>query len=413
MSGRHRKANASKPKTTAVKLAVTGVVLGGGSGVVAGHASAATDGEWDLVSRCESGGDWTINTGNGFHGGLQFTPATWSAYGGGQYAAEAQRATKEQQIAVAERVLATQGRGAWPVCGGPLSGATPRQVSADAAAPVAGSIDNPKPNDVAAQPLNAETPVGPPPLDTPEPPAAVEVVADVTVAPPVEQGSVVDPQPDALAPAPDAAAEPPGVDAAAEPPVGDAAPDGQADAAMPQDAALLPPAGQDSSDPSPDLEAQLVQASATVPGYDSAKEATLVALVHRYSGTPYVWGGDSAAGTDCSGLASWLANVATGRPVFGDRFDTSTEESALLARGFRYGSAPGALVIGWNNHHTAVTLADGTSVASGEGGGVRFGGGGAYQAQFNHHMYLPITPGPVDSQSFSLDPPAGPDGADL
>ncbi|WP_343232213.1 NlpC/P60 family protein [Mycolicibacterium sp. CBMA 361] len=149
-----------------------------------------------------------------------------------------------------------------------------------------------------------------------------------------------------------------------------------------------------------------------MPGYGTDKEAALVALVHRYSGTPYIWGGDSAAGTDCSGLASWLANAAIGRPVFGDRFDTSSEESALLARGFRYGTAPGALVIGWNNHHTAVTLADGTPVASGEGGGVRFGGGGAYQPQFNHRMYLPMTPEPVDSQSHSDNPPAPTDGVD-
>ena len=150
--------------------------------------------------------------------------------------------------------------------------------------------------------------------------------------------------------------------------------------------------------------AQLVHASAL--SYDGLKEATLMALIHRYSGTPYIWGGDSSAGTDCSGLASWLANTATGRPIFGDRFDTSTEESELLERGFRYGTAPGALVIGWNDHHTAITLADGTPVASGEGSGIHIGGGGAYQPQFNHHMYLPITPGPVDGQPAAFEPPA-------
>jgi hypothetical protein len=99
--------------------------------------------------------------------------------------------------------------------------------------------------------------------------------------------------------------------------------------------------------------------------------ATLIALIHQVSGTPYVTGGDSPAGTDCSGLASWVSNTATGRPVYGDRFNTGNEEAALLARGFQYGSAPGALVIGWNGRHTAVTLPDGTPVASGEGGGVR------------------------------------------
>lgn len=120
--------------------------------------------------------------------------------------------------------------------------------------------------------------------------------------------------------------------------------------------------------------------------------ATVMTLIQQVSGTPYVTGGDSPAGTDCSGLASWVSNVATDRPVFGDRFDTGNEEAALLARGFQYGTAPGALVIGWNGGHTAVTLPDGTAVSSGEGGGVRIGGAGAYQPQFTRHMFLPVDP---------------------
>lgn len=120
---------------------------------------------------------------------------------------------------------------------------------------------------------------------------------------------------------------------------------------------------------------------------------TLMSLINQVSGTPYIPGGDSPAGTDCSGLASWVANAATGRPTFGDRFHTGNEEAALLARGFKYGTAPDALVIGWNGGHTAVTLPDGTPVSSGEGGrGVKIGGGGAYQSQFTHHMYLPMAP---------------------
>lgn len=135
--------------------------------------------------------------------------------------------------------------------------------------------------------------------------------------------------------------------------------------------------------------------------------ATLMTLIQQVSGTPYVTGGDSPAGTDCSGLASWVSNAATDRPVFGNRFNTGNEESALLARGFQYGTAPGALVIGWNGGHTAVTLPDGTAVSSGEGGGVRIGGGGAYQPQFTHHMYLP-----VDPEAFEDAPPPA-DGAVL
>lgn len=119
--------------------------------------------------------------------------------------------------------------------------------------------------------------------------------------------------------------------------------------------------------------------------------AALLSLVSQVSGTPYVSGGDTPAGTDCSGLASWVANVATGRPAFGSRFNTGNMESALLARGFHYGTAPNSVVIGWNGGHAAVTLPDGTPVSSGEGGaGVRVGGGGAYQPQFSRHMYLPV-----------------------
>ncbi|MBI3215768.1 MAG: peptidoglycan endopeptidase [Mycobacterium sp.] len=128
---------------------------------------------------------------------------------------------------------------------------------------------------------------------------------------------------------------------------------------------------------------------------------TLMSLVNQVSGTPYISGGDSPAGTDCSGLASWVANAATGRPTFGDRFNTGNQAAALRARGFQEGTAPNALVIGWNSGHTAVTLPDGTPVSSGEGGGVKIGGGGAYQPQFTHHMFLPM---PADATN--LDPNA-------
>jgi len=81
--------------------------------VAASPAAPVRGALWDKVAGCESGGRWNINTGNGFAGGLQFTPGTWRAYGGvGSPAA----ASREAQIAVAERVLAGQGWGAWPNC---------------------------------------------------------------------------------------------------------------------------------------------------------------------------------------------------------------------------------------------------------------------------------------------------------
>ncbi len=75
---------------------------------------------WDAVAACESGGNWAINTGNGFYGGLQFTISTWDAYGGQSYAPRADLASRDAQIAIAEKVLASQGSGAWPVCGANL-----------------------------------------------------------------------------------------------------------------------------------------------------------------------------------------------------------------------------------------------------------------------------------------------------
>lgn len=133
--------------------------------------------------------------------------------------------------------------------------------------------------------------------------------------------------------------------------------------------------------------------------------AALMSLIGQVSGTPYIPGGDSPAGTDCSGLASWVANVASGRPAYGSRFHTGNMESALLARGFHYGSAPNSVVIGWNGGHAAVTLPDGTPVSSGESGsGVRIGGGGAFQPQFTRHMYLPM-------EAQEMDPAAATDGS--
>ncbi|GAA0704184.1 hypothetical protein GCM10010193_69080 [Kitasatospora atroaurantiaca] len=114
-------------------IAATGVV-GLGLSIpcfTAGAASAAPVSTWDKVAQCESSGDWSINTGNGFYGGLQFTSSTWAAYGGHQYAAQANQATKAQQISVAEKVLADQGPGAWPVCSvkaGLTKGGAPAQV---------------------------------------------------------------------------------------------------------------------------------------------------------------------------------------------------------------------------------------------------------------------------------------------
>lgn len=83
-------------------------------------AHAAPDSEWDKLAECEAGGNWAIDTGNGFQGGLQFTPQTWNAYGGSEFAPSANKASREEQIYVAEKVLEGQGWGAWPSCSSKL-----------------------------------------------------------------------------------------------------------------------------------------------------------------------------------------------------------------------------------------------------------------------------------------------------
>ncbi|MFD4262920.1 transglycosylase family protein [Streptomyces sp. NPDC058534] len=113
--GRHRRYQPNRINRASL------TVTAGGAGLAlplvgTGTAQAADVETWDKVAACESTNDWDINTGNGYYGGLQFTQSTWEAFGGTRYAPRADLATKDQQIAVAEKVLDGQGPGAWPVC---------------------------------------------------------------------------------------------------------------------------------------------------------------------------------------------------------------------------------------------------------------------------------------------------------
>ena len=105
--GKHRKTSNIARNTA--RFAVAGAVIATPI-TIAGTANAA---DWDKLAQCESSGNWSANTGNGFSGGLQFTPSTWRAHGG---TGNPHQASKAQQIAVAERVLANQGWKAWPSC---------------------------------------------------------------------------------------------------------------------------------------------------------------------------------------------------------------------------------------------------------------------------------------------------------
>ena len=140
-TGRHRAATTTSAPKTAVKVVLAGTAFSAAGLALAPAANAAPDSDWDRLAQCEAGGNWGINTGNGYHGGLQFSPSTWAAYGGTQYAPTANQATREQQIAIAEKTLAGQGWGAWPACSAKLglnSAPTPRDVAQPApAAPAA------------------------------------------------------------------------------------------------------------------------------------------------------------------------------------------------------------------------------------------------------------------------------------
>jgi nucleoid-associated protein YgaU len=158
---------AARRGITVAAVSVAGLAL---SATAANATTAAPTNTWDALAQCESGGNWSTNTGNGYTGGLQFSSSTWAAYGGAGSAADASR---EQQIAVAEQVQASQGWGAWPSCAAQLGlsgGATatapqsvpvqqvPAEVPATAAvAPLAAAPLESTPRHAAAVPLSGET----------------------------------------------------------------------------------------------------------------------------------------------------------------------------------------------------------------------------------------------------------------
>ncbi|CAL9352171.1 transglycosylase family protein [Streptomyces sp. enrichment culture] len=113
--GRHRRYQPNRINRASL------TVTAGGAGMAlplmgTGAAQAADVDTWEKVAACESTDTWDINTGNGYYGGLQFSQSTWEAFGGTRYAPRADLATKDQQIAIAEKVLDEQGPGAWPTC---------------------------------------------------------------------------------------------------------------------------------------------------------------------------------------------------------------------------------------------------------------------------------------------------------
>lgn len=137
---------------TAALVGAAALAAAGLLGVGAPSQADEAKGVWDRVAECESGGDWSINTGNGYYGGLQFSLSTWKAFGGEGMPHEASR---EEQIRIAQKTLAVQGPGAWPTCG-KKAGLTKENGAADD-----GRAEEPKkdePKDEPAEEPKAEEP---------------------------------------------------------------------------------------------------------------------------------------------------------------------------------------------------------------------------------------------------------------
>jgi len=148
--GKHRKASASR---MIARVVVAGAAIGAPLAIATAPAQADPV-NWDAVAQCESGGNWGINTGNGYYGGLQFNQGTWEANGGSGNPANASR---EEQIRVAENVLASQGIGAWPVCGKKAGAAGGGGSAPQQSAP---SQEAPQQSAPVTPPLTANNPNG-------------------------------------------------------------------------------------------------------------------------------------------------------------------------------------------------------------------------------------------------------------
>jgi cell wall-associated NlpC family hydrolase len=315
MSGKHRRFIPHR-RRSAVTVTVTGATLAAG-GLLAGTASAAPDVNWDAIAACESGGNWATSTGNGFYGGLQYTLSTWHANGGVGNPASA---TREQQISVAQHVMATQGIGAWPVCGRHASDTTPA-APAKHTAPAAPK--HAAPAQAPAAPAPAE--IGP---TKDYVVAGGDSLAQIATAQAVPGGwqQIYDANRDTIADpnvivvgqhlkVPDGAAT---VVPAATPPaiasvmkVADTAVRALAPAPAP---AATPPAAETAVGTEAPVAAKAPAKAPAATGVPAAAPAAFTAkLAGRavtaalaQQGTPYVYGGAAPGGFDCSGLVQWI-----------------------------------------------------------------------------------------------------------
>ncbi|WP_161801074.1 transglycosylase family protein [Kitasatospora griseola] len=373
-------------------IATTGVVGIGLTvpGLAAGTASAASVATWDKVAQCESSGNWSINTGNGFYGGLQFTASTWAAFGGTAFAPRADLATKDQQIAVAEKVLASQGPGAWPVCSvqaGLTKGGAAPQVDTSAGSTAAKPSQDTAPKQAQpqvqqapkqTQPQQQRQQARPQAQQAPQASGSYTVVAGdwlsaIAQRQNVEGGweklyelnrSVLAEGPDMIYPGQQLAL---GNVAVAQAPAKQSAPAGKSssngsnrttDAPAPSTPAPAKP----STPAKPATTTTTTAATSTAVKATGSKAAAIDFALSKV-GQPYIYGGTGNGGWDCSGLtqaAFRQAGISLPR-VAADQADYSTRVSLNSLQ-------PGDLLFWSNNgansgvYHVAIYIGDGKYV---------------------------------------------------
>ena len=319
---------------------------------VADAAPQQWNADWNAMAQKESSGNWSINTGNGFFGGLQFTQSTWEASGGLQFASRADLATPHQQMLVAEQTLKTQGPGAWPNTFVPASATGLTNAVVDPLADVTKSASNTVIDAVAEA-------AGP----------GAAPISDVAKA---VSGAVVD----GVADVARAAA-------------------GSADAVTHPAPAAAPPGSL---------------------GGNSGAVAAATNIAHSMAGKPYIWGGNGDGGADCSGLVSMVVNAFTGAAPSESRMATTNEGMWLQERGAIVVNSPSevppsTLAVGWNDTHTSGTLPDGTSFEAQSSAVPIMVGGDATpwnDDQFTQWAYFPSSAGGGTAEPQPAPPPPAP-----
>lgn len=354
MSGKHRrgKRRAYRPRVAPAVAGTLGIsALLGGAGLLMTAGAHADPGgvNWDAIAACESGGNWATNTGNGFYGGLQFTAGTWQANGG---TGSPQGASRAEQIRVAENVLRSQGIGAWPVCG----------KQADSTTHVSVQVAGPK----HAAPAPPAPPVAPA-LPAYTGPTVDYVVADGdTLAQIADTEHVTGGWQQIAAANPDLA-DPDEIQVGRQLKLPAPAEPVTVPLDLPQPVPFHTPVIALKAFTTP---AAAAPATVTTQGTSGGIAARAVAAALGFRGTPYIWGGTSKGGVDCSGLvmsAFRAAGLTLPRTAAAQATMGRTVSLGQLQAGdllfFRYGSEISHVAMAVDSGHIVEASQPGQPVA--------------------------------------------------